>query len=115
MNSDKKQVTAIHLRNRDTKTSLNVPWKGVDLENTAQPKYLGVTFDRTLSYKQHIYNKKMKVGKRNNILKKLTSTQWVQIQALQKQWHWPYATQSQNSLLQYGRDLICRHPVPRTK
>ena len=51
-------------------------WNGVDLENTAQPKYLGVTFDRTLRYKQHIHNTKMKVATRSNLLKKLASSKW---------------------------------------
>ena len=51
-------------------------WNGVNLENTAQPKYLGVTFDRTLSYKQHIQNIKMKVATRINLLKKLVCSKW---------------------------------------
>ena len=55
-----------------TERSLSVSWIGVDLENTAQPKYLGGTFDLTLSYKQHIQNTKMNVATRNNILKKLS-------------------------------------------
>ena len=83
-------------------------WNGIDLENTAQPKYLGVTFDRTLSYKQHIQNTKMNVDTRNNLLKKLAIyivQNGEQIQALQEQRHWPCATQSQNMLLQYGRDF----------
>ena len=49
-------------------------WNVVNLENTAQPKYLGVTFDRTLSYKQHIHNTRMKVATRNNPLKKVVSS-----------------------------------------
>ena len=48
----------------------------VDLENTAQPEYLGVTFDMTLNYKQHIQNTKMKVDTRNNILNKSVSLNW---------------------------------------
>ena len=39
-NPDKTQVTAFHLRNRETKRSLKVSWNGVDLENTTHPKYL---------------------------------------------------------------------------
>ena len=50
--------------------------ESVVLENTAQPKYLGVTFHRSLSYKQHIQNTKMKVATHNNILKKLVSSKW---------------------------------------
>ena len=62
-NPDKTQVTAFHLRNREVKRSLKIAWNRVDLENTAYPKYLGVTLDRTLNYKQHILNTKMATRK----------------------------------------------------
>ena len=75
-NPDKTQVTAFHLRNREAKRSLQVSWNGVDLENTDTPKYLGVTLDRTLSYKTHIHNTKMKVATRNNLLNKLANSRW---------------------------------------
>ena len=75
-NPDKTQVTAFHLRNREAKRSLQVSWNGVDLENTDTPKYLGVTLDRTLSYKTHMHNTKMKVATRNNLLKKLANSRW---------------------------------------
>ena len=75
-NPDKTQVTAFHLRNREAKQSLKIAWNGVDLENTAYPKYLGVTLDRSLNYKQHILNTKMKVATRNNLLKKLANSKW---------------------------------------
>ena len=75
-NPDKTQVTAFHLRNREAKRSLQVSWNGMDLENTDTPKYLGVTLDRTLSYKTHIHNTKMKVATRNNLLNKLANSRW---------------------------------------
>ena len=75
-NPDKTQVTAFHLRNREAKRSLQVSWNGVALENTDTPKYLGVTLDRTLSYKTHIHNTKLKVATRNNLLNKLTYSRW---------------------------------------
>ena len=40
------------------------------------PKYLGGTLDRMLCYKQHIYNTKMKVATRNNLLRKLSNSKW---------------------------------------
>ena len=70
-NPDKTQVTAFHLRN---KKALKVKWNRTYQENTPHPKYLGVTLDRTLSYKQHIHNTKMKVAARNNLLRKLSSS-----------------------------------------
>ena len=72
----KTQVTAFHLRNREANRSIQVSWNGVDLENTDTPKYLGVTLDRTLSYKTHIHNTKTKVATRNNLLKKLANSRW---------------------------------------
>ena len=38
--------------------------------------YIGVTLDRTLSYKAHIENTKKKVGTRNNIIRKLRNWKW---------------------------------------
>ena len=52
-NPHNTQVTASHLRNKEAKRSLKVKWSSTELENMDQPKYLGVTLDRTLSYKQH--------------------------------------------------------------
>ena len=45
-------------------------------KNTTHPKYLGVTLDRTLSYKPHIQNNKINVATRNNLLKKLANLKW---------------------------------------
>ena len=59
------QVTAFHLWNREAKRS----WNRDDLEIISHPKYLGVTLDRTLSYKQYIQSTKMKVATCNNLLK----------------------------------------------
>ena len=40
------------------------------------PKYLCVTIDRALGYKQHIHNTNMKVATRNNLLRKLSNSKW---------------------------------------
>ena len=73
---DKPQVTSFHLKNRDAKRTLEVKWNNTDLQNTPHPKYLGVTLDRTLSYKKHIHNTKMKVVTRNNRRNKLSNSKW---------------------------------------
>ena len=75
-NPDKLKVTAFHLRNKEAKRTLKVQWNMTALENTPHPKYLGVTLDRTLSYKQHIHNTKMKVATCNNLFRKLSSSKW---------------------------------------
>ena len=51
-------------------------WNERELENTAYPNYLGVTLDRSLCYKQHIQNRKMKVATRNNLLTELVTSKW---------------------------------------
>ena len=75
-NPDKTQVTAFHLRNKEANRSLNVEWNRAKLENTPHPKYLVVTLYRTLCYKEHMHNTKMKVATRNNILRKLSNSKW---------------------------------------
>ena len=100
-NPDKTQATVFPLRNRE---ALKVSWDGVDLENTAHPKFLDVTLNRTLSYKRHIQNTKIKVTTRNNLLRKLANSKWgtnegtICTAALAMCY-------SINMLLQYGRDL----------
>ena len=73
-NPNKQLVTALHLRNREAKTSLKVSWNGVDLKNTTHSKYLSVTLDRTLSYKQHIQNTIMNVATSNKPLEESAIT-----------------------------------------
>ena len=75
-NPDKTQVTSFHLKDREAKRMLEVKWNNTDLENIPHPKYLGVSLDRTLIYKKHIHNTKMKVATRNNLMKKLSNSKW---------------------------------------
>ena len=76
VNPDKTQVTAFHPRNKEANRSLKVEWNRTELENTPHPKYLGVTIDRTISYKEHIHNKNIKVATRNNLLRNLSNSKW---------------------------------------
>lgn len=38
--------------------------------------YLGITLDRSLTYREHCINTKAKINTRNNLLKKLVHTNW---------------------------------------
>ena len=87
-NPEKPQVTAFHLGNKEAKRTLKVKWNRAYLENTPDPKYLCVTLDRTLSYKQPIHNTKMKVAIRNNLLRKLSSSKWGNNASTIRQQHW---------------------------
>ena len=75
-NPAKTQVCAFHLNNHQADYKLKIKWNGEELENDSFPVYLGVTLDRTLSFKQHISKVKAKVATRNNILEKLANSSW---------------------------------------
>ena len=75
-NPAKTQICCFHLRNRDAKRKLDVTWNGLELDHYPNPIYLGVTLDRTLSFKQHALNTKAKVNTRNNLPRKLTNSRW---------------------------------------
>ena len=70
------QICCFHLRKRDAKRKLVVTWNGLELDHYPNPIYLGVTLDRTLSFKQHALNTKAKVNTRHNLLRKLTNSRW---------------------------------------
>ncbi|KAK9687031.1 hypothetical protein QE152_g36758 [Popillia japonica] len=75
-NPSKTQVCAFHLKNKDARRELEIHLRGERLEHCMTPRYLGVTLDRTLSFRQHCINTKGKVSARNNILRKLTGRAW---------------------------------------
>ncbi|KAI5735344.1 hypothetical protein M8J77_017170 [Diaphorina citri] len=75
-NPSKTEVRELHLRHTDAKRELKIAWSGQQLTHNFSPKYLGVTLDRTLTFKQHCQNTKMKVSARNNIMRKLTGSTW---------------------------------------
>ncbi|KAJ8333881.1 hypothetical protein SKAU_G00412000 [Synaphobranchus kaupii] len=76
-NPGKTQICSFHLKNREAKRELDVTWDGIKLENYQHPVYLGVTLDRTLSYKAHIQKTRAKVSTRNSLLRQLTNSKWV--------------------------------------
>ena len=75
-NPGKTQICSFHLKNREAKRELNVTWDGIRLEHHQHPVYLGVTLDRTLSYKEHIQKTRAKVSTRNSLLRQLTNSKW---------------------------------------
>ena len=75
-NHDRTQTCAFYLKNREASRKLNITWYNKHLEQIPNPVYLGVTLDRTLGYKEHIYKLKCKTSARNNIRRKLSNTKW---------------------------------------
>ena len=57
---------------REFKVSMN----GICLKHDPHPVYLGVTLDRTLSFKEHTTKTADKLKSRNNLLSKLAGTSW---------------------------------------
>ena len=75
-NPSKTQVCSFHLRNQEANRKLNISWLGSPLENCEFPVYLGVTLDRSLTYKKHVEKTRAKVSARNNVLRQLRGTTW---------------------------------------
>lgn len=72
-----KTVSSVfHLHNASSSRELNVTLNGQRLKHDPNPVYLGVTLDRTLSYKEHLTKTAGKLKTRNNLLTKLVGTSW---------------------------------------
>ena len=75
-NPAQTQLTAFHLKNRQADRKLKVTWNGTKLDHTNSPVYLGITLDRSLTYRNHCLKTGAKLSSRNNLLRKLTGTNW---------------------------------------
>ena len=69
----KTQVYSLHRKNWKAAWSHKISWLGTELEHYLNP---GVALNRTFSYRKHIENTKAKVNTRNNIMRKLTNSEW---------------------------------------
>ena len=78
MNTTKSVCTAFHLNNRRANYKLNIRdnISNSYLPPHDAPKYLGVTLDRSLTYKQHMENTAQKLKKRSSLIRKLAGTNW---------------------------------------
>ena len=56
--------------------SMNVTWNGTKLDHTHSPVYLGITLDRSPTYRNHCLKTRAKLSSRNNLLGKLHGTNW---------------------------------------
>ena len=75
-NPSKTEVNTCHLNNREAHRKLNILFDGKALEHNPNPKYLGVTLDRTLTFKKHLDNTAKKINTRIDIIRKLAGTGW---------------------------------------
>ena len=76
-NPAKTQLTAFHLKNHQADSKLNVTRNGTKLDHTHSPVYLGITLDRSFTYRNHCLSQDArKTDSRNNLLRKLHGTNW---------------------------------------
>ena len=70
-NPSKSEVSVFHLNNREANRYLKVLFEDVQVRFNPTPVYLGITLDRTLSFKPHLENLAKKIGSRVSIIRKL--------------------------------------------
>ena len=73
VNCTKCEVTFFTNAPNEAKYSPTMRFAGQVLPINSSPRFLGITFDRTLSFKEHTKKLKTKLQKRNSILSTLTS------------------------------------------
>ena len=75
-NPSKSESSLFHPCNRDAGRELSVNFDGLPVKAVINPKYLGVTLDRTLSFKTHLEKLGKKLNSRVNIVRKLAGSSW---------------------------------------
>lgn len=75
-NPSKTEVCCFHLTHRDADRKLSIRFGSTTITHNFNPKYLGITLDRTLSFKAHLHKTAQKIKSRNNIIQKLAGTNW---------------------------------------
>ena len=68
--------SCFHLSNRQANTNLTIQCGDKVLPLEKQPKYLGVTLDRTLTFKCHLTQTAAEVQAHNNLIRRLAGTTW---------------------------------------
>jgi len=75
--STTKTVSAVfHLNNKDAKRELKVSFNNETLPFFSEPKYLGVTLDRSLTYRRHLESLRKKLTSRVALLRRLAGSVW---------------------------------------
>ena len=72
----KTDIGTHHLDNRTENAEVDVTFCGMKVENVRYPKYLGVTFDRTITFKKHLQRCKENIKAQVNLIQKLVRTSW---------------------------------------
>lgn len=75
-NPSKTELTTFHLNNHKANQELNVIFAGQRVINKPFSKYLGVTLDRSLTFREHLSAVAGKLRTRNNLIQKLANSSW---------------------------------------
>jgi Reverse transcriptase (RNA-dependent DNA polymerase) len=76
INPDKCSATLFTQSTEELKVQLSLKLNNITIPTTTNPKILGLTFDRKLSYKTHINNAVEKGKNATNVLKAISSKEW---------------------------------------
>ena len=75
--SETKTVSSVfHLTNREAKRELSAELNGKPLPFSNTPKYLGITLDRSLTYRRHLESLRKKLNTRVSLIRRLAGTTW---------------------------------------
>jgi len=72
----KTASTVFHLNNKEAKRELNFNFNNETLPFCSEPKYLGVTLDRSLTYRRHLETLRKKLTSRVALLRRLAGSGW---------------------------------------
>ena len=72
----KSSATLFTTFSNEVSCVLDIEIDGEKVPTVSKPKFLGITYDSLLSFRQHTTNLKTKLQSRNNILKALSGTSW---------------------------------------
>ena len=71
LNTTKTVSAVFHLNNKEAKRELKVNFNYESLPFCSEPKYLGVTLDRSLTYRRHLESLRKKLTSRVALLRRL--------------------------------------------
>ena len=76
LSTTKTMSAAFHLNNREARRRLDVTVNGESLPFHTEPKYLGVTLDRSLTFRQHLNSLRKKLTSRVALVRRLAGSGW---------------------------------------
>ena len=76
LSTTKTVLAVFHLNNKEAKRELKVNFNNETLPFCSEPKYFGVTLDRTLTYRRHLQSSGKKLTSRVALLRRLAGSGW---------------------------------------